>query len=104
MTTENNHQHNGGFFNGFVMGALIGALLVYLLGTRRGKKILDSLMDEGLDSVEGLEDALGEFMDKSDSQKKPSSTNGIQNEQQGEVETNKPYAKKRLFKGIPRKQ
>lgn len=38
---------NGRFSDGFLMGALAGGALVFLLGTKRGNKVLKLLMEEG---------------------------------------------------------
>ncbi|HSD98518.1 MAG TPA: hypothetical protein VLB73_02340 [Patescibacteria group bacterium] len=39
-------HHGGGFVNGFVLGLLVGAGIVFLLGTSKGKKILQMLLDQ----------------------------------------------------------
>ena len=38
---------NGRFSDGFLMGAVAGGALVFLLGTKRGNKVLKLLMEEG---------------------------------------------------------
>lgn len=49
---ENNHHHSGGGAgNGFLLGALIGAGAVLLFTTKRGKRILRQVSEEGLDSL-----------------------------------------------------
>jgi len=42
-------NHNSGkFTTGFLLGAMIGAAAVFLLGTKKGKKILKAITDEGI--------------------------------------------------------
>ena len=50
---ENNNSNNGGgkFLNGFLLGALIGGGLVFLLSTKKGKKIVKSFSENGLDNI-----------------------------------------------------
>ncbi len=44
-------SNNGRYFDGFLMGLLIGGAAVFLLGTKRGNKILKVLTEEGLDGL-----------------------------------------------------
>lgn len=50
-----NNNHGNKFFDGFLWGAIIGGGLVFLLGTKKGKKILKMITEEG---VEGLSEIL----------------------------------------------
>lgn len=66
--TESSGQ--GKFFNGFLLGLLVGAAVVFLLGTKKGKKLLKAISEEGIDNIsnileeaektEGLDEAEGE--------------------------------------------
>lgn len=97
---ENN---NGKFMSGFIWGAIIGGGLVFLLSTKKGKKILKMLSVEGLESVSKLlENNEEESIDEDDEEltekdsiggepiKKPVNGNG-----------HKPL--RRFFKGISKK-
>ena len=42
---------NNRFSDGFLLGALIGGAAVFLLGTKKGNKILKSITEEGLDGL-----------------------------------------------------
>lgn len=42
--------------NGLLIGLVLGAGLVFLLTTKRGKKILHALTDEGLESISSMDD------------------------------------------------
>ncbi|MCL5970463.1 MAG: hypothetical protein M1450_03115 [Patescibacteria group bacterium] len=57
--TNNNGSHCGGgnkFLTGLMWGAIIGGGLVFLLGTKKGKKIIKMLSEEGIE----LSELLGE--------------------------------------------
>ena len=58
-----NNNHGNKFFDGFLWGAIIGGGLVFLLGTKKGKKILKMIAEEG---AEGLSDILEAQMDEAD--------------------------------------
>ena len=49
-------KQSSGFMNGLLIGLVLGAGLVYLLTTKRGKKILHALTEEGLDSISNMDD------------------------------------------------
>lgn len=42
---------SGRFSDGFVLGALVGGAAIFLLGTKKGNKILKTITDEGLDGL-----------------------------------------------------
>lgn len=48
---SNNHSSNGSF-NAFLWGLIIGGGAVFLLGTKKGKKILKAISEEGLELSE----------------------------------------------------
>lgn len=56
----NNNGSRGGFFNGFVLGFILGAAVVFLLATKKGKKLFKIITEEGLDKVSDLEELLEE--------------------------------------------
>lgn len=57
----NNATHQGGgFFNGFMWGLFVGGLAVFLLGTKKGRKLLKLISEEGLEGLAELEDAVDE--------------------------------------------
>lgn len=57
MTNNNGSNGNGSkFLTGLMWGALIGGGLVFLLGTKKGKRIIKMLSEEGLE----LSELLGE--------------------------------------------
>lgn len=61
---DKHHEHNGGkFFNGLLFGALISAGAFYLLGTEKGKKILKTVTELGLEGITEVDDMVDEEMD-----------------------------------------
>lgn len=112
-----NERHSGGgFFNGFILGLLVGAGLVFLLGTNKGKKVLQMLLDQVEENS-----AISELLEIPDDEEEEMM--GIEAEEEEEpefekVEVEKPHVQapheeekphkvtakvKRFFKGAPKK-
>ncbi len=53
-------NNNGRFMDGLLFGALLGGAAVFLLGTKKGNRLLKILTEEGLDSLEELGRTLEE--------------------------------------------
>ena len=51
-------NNNGRFFDGFLLGALAGGAAIFLLGTKKGNKVLKVLSDGGF---EGLSEIFSDF-------------------------------------------
>lgn len=104
---ENN---NGGHMSAFLLGALIGAGVVFFLTTKRGKKILQAIKEEGLDGIEELSELLEEeetldTMQQEEAEKvqsKEKTTNGETTKNSSIVEHIKS-APRRFFRGVPKK-
>lgn len=60
----NNNGSRGGFFNGFLVGFILGAAVVFLLVTKKGKKLLKIITEEGLDKVSDIEEFLEEKLEE----------------------------------------
>mgnify|MGYP001558477152 FL=1 len=45
---------NNNFFSGFLLGLLVGAAVVFLLGTKKGKKLLKVISEDGVDNISNL--------------------------------------------------
>ena len=64
---NNHHDHGGsGFFNGFLLGAIIGAAVVFFLFTEKGKKLLNTILEEGSEGFGQLQDILDEEFEEED--------------------------------------
>lgn len=44
------------FFSGFLIGVLVGAAVVFLLGTKKGKKLLKAISEDGIEDIYNLLD------------------------------------------------
>lgn len=49
------HKGSNGFGNGLLVGIVLGALLVLLFTTKKGRRILRILSEDGFDKFKGLE-------------------------------------------------
>ncbi|MBP6881943.1 MAG: hypothetical protein KBC15_00120 [Candidatus Levybacteria bacterium] len=52
-------RQSGNGFNLFLFGVLIGALGTLLITTKKGRKILKVIMDEGVERFSKIEDVIG---------------------------------------------
>jgi uncharacterized protein YwgA len=117
---DSNSKNSGNnFLAGFVLGSLVGAGIVFLVGTKKGKKILKSLSEEGIENIsaflEKADKAVGvngfEEEDEEKTQRKGKSSQESDKSPLEErfddvkeeiISTVKPKAK-RFFRGISRK-
>ncbi|OGH44586.1 MAG: hypothetical protein A3J14_00625 [Candidatus Levybacteria bacterium RIFCSPLOWO2_02_FULL_37_18] len=59
MSNNNHDNHNSNAFgNGFLLGAILGGVGVFLFGTKKGKRLLKTLTEEGIEGISDLEDFL----------------------------------------------
>lgn len=65
-SNNNQNQTDGKFFNGFLLGALVGAFVVFLLGTKKGKKLLKAISEERIDNIANILDEAGKSVDNID--------------------------------------
>lgn len=63
MDNNNNNNSNNNFFGGFLLGVLIGAAVVFLLGTKKGKKLLKVISEDGVDKFSNLLDETSKSVD-----------------------------------------
>ena len=72
----NNNGSRGGFFNGFLVGFILGAAVIFCLFTKKGKKLLKTLTEEGLDKVSDIEELLEEKYEEPVKESPKTHTNG----------------------------
>ena len=108
---ENNATANPGqgskFVNGFLLGALIGAGVVFLLGTKKGKRLLKTISEEGLGNISNILEKAekleeideGEEVEKVIAQKKITQA---EDELEDQPEEMRPKVK-RFFRGISKR-
>ena len=54
MDSNSNNNSNNNFFSGFLLGLLVGAAVVFLLGTKKGKRIWKAISEEGVDNISNI--------------------------------------------------
>ncbi|MBI3070209.1 MAG: hypothetical protein HYY87_02795 [Candidatus Levybacteria bacterium] len=98
----NSNNSNGGFVNGFLWGAIIGASVVFLLGTKKGKRLLKTVTEEGLEGVSGLKELVEEY--SGDEEEEPEK--GLNGEKEEEKSFTQGFGRRarRFFKGIPKRR
>ncbi|MDP2585535.1 MAG: YtxH domain-containing protein [Candidatus Levybacteria bacterium] len=65
MENSNNKSGNN-FLSGFLLGVLIGGVVVFLLGTKKGKKILKAISEEGEGKISSIINKLENSVDLED--------------------------------------
>lgn len=58
MEKNNTSQQSGGFMNGFLLGIIVGGAVIFLFVTKKGRKLLKVLTEEGFDGISQLEQFL----------------------------------------------
>lgn len=113
---SNNQEKGGSFSHGFLLGVIIGGAVVFFLGTKKGRRLLGNITEEGLSGVADLEEFIGEDLEEPMAKQKSSSVdkqvgqenldeeskvpNGIHS---SEESRKSPVLHKRFFKGISRR-
>lgn len=98
---ENNNGNK--FLTGFLLGAIIGAGIVFFLGTKRGKKILKNLSEDGFDNIQELLENAGELEDEELPVPKEPAREMRYPVQMAETEVPKKPLVRRFFRGIHKK-
>ncbi len=95
---DNNNKSGNNFFSVFLLGVLVGAAVVFLLGTKKGKRLLKAISEEGAENISNIL----EKVDKSVNLDEVSETSEELNSQEEiSIEKTKPKAR-RFFRGISR--
>ncbi len=113
------NNKGGSFFAGFLWGIIIGAALVFFLGTKKGKRLLKVISEEGLelsellgaDEVEDLEEDVEYISPKKKAKKVVNVQEPIEEASEIVKKPNgngNPIKKiispaRRFFRGIPKK-
>lgn len=109
------HRSSGRFLDGFLVGLILGFGLALLITTKKGRKMLKMLTDEGLDSVSELKKRLDNIelaLDEDDQDEEyiveeveedAEIEDNVSDIKPSRIEVSQKTPKKRLFKGISRK-
>ncbi len=63
MDNNNSNKSENNFFSGFILGALVGAVVVFLLGTKKGKRLLKAISEEGVGNISNILDEASKVED-----------------------------------------
>lgn len=119
---EQKEKQGGGLSSGFLLGVVVGVIITLLLTTKRGKRILKLITEEGMSKLSNWEDlfhdAVEEYQTKPAEPKLPpvDLTSVEEQEDEETIESapveeepkivvkkeQQPKSIKRFFKGIPR--
>ena len=93
------------FLDGFLWGAIIGGGLVFLLATKKGKKILKMISEEGLELSEFLEEGFGNYDEDEGNEEEvsPSGQDSSNGQARQEPREAPKASVRRLFRGVRRK-
>ncbi|MBI2034651.1 MAG: YtxH domain-containing protein [Candidatus Levybacteria bacterium] len=111
MEKRNNNQAvpEGGGMNGFFPGLIIGAGLILLFTTKKGKRIVKTLTEEGLEDLAKFQDMIDAIQDediapeKKEETQVPKETNVIKEIPAETGEKPSKSTSRRFFKGIRKK-
>lgn len=115
----NNNCPKGNFLNGFLWGLIIGGGAVFLLKSKKGKKLVKTIIEEGLELSEFIEEEVEDFnsnqmMDQKTEKKENKDSNKenltdsikknvVEKFTNGEALTKITNSGRRFFKGIHRR-
>ena len=107
MDNNNNNNSGNNFFSGFLLGALVGAFVVFLLGTKKGKRLLKAISEEGAGNISNLLEEADRFadLDGIEDEKKEASADEMPKRREINIEktvVQKPVVR-RFFRGISRR-
>src|SRR3989344_1136804 len=105
----NDNKSGNNFFSGFLLGALVGGALVFLVGTKKGKRLLEVISEEGMENISNilekadksvnLDEVLEE--DEKSSLEEPSADKKLITREENPIVETKPKIR-RFFRGISR--
>lgn len=116
MEKKEQQRGIGGLSSGFLLGVVVGVIITLLLTTKRGKRIVKMITEEGMSKISHWEDLFTDIEDDQQAQSQEPKLSPVElneeaanlEELQGEKEEaslkKKEIAKtaKRFFRGIPR--
>lgn len=97
-----NNNNGNGFSTGFLLGAIIGGAVVFFLGTEKGKKLLKTITDEGLENISDLKDFVEDGLEEKVNETRPE-TSAVQNSTNGQNGESKKPSIRRFFRRVPKK-
>lgn len=104
------------FLDGFVLGAVIGSAAVFLLGTKKGREVLQIVKEEGRERLGSLEDMFSIYHEAMDDEEmdvdaesrkfseKTTDKKSNESKTMGEKEKPKSTLRRKLFKGLSKRK
>lgn len=83
----NNEKGNNYFWVGFFLGGLVGAFIIFLMGTKRGRKLACQLVEEAETYEEELEEKVAKLQKKGEAFLEEAK--GIKDKVSSEIESGK---------------
>lgn len=107
MDNNNNNPsagsgQDGKFFSGFLLGLLIGAAVVFLLATKKGKKFLKVISEEGIDNISNILEEANNSQDPHDEAVEKTEEVAPKREIAFKTKTIEKPKVRRFFRGISR--
>lgn len=102
---ENNNKSGNNFFSGFLLGALIGAAIALLFTTKKGKKILKAISEEGEGKISSILNKLEDSVDLEDESLEDAETEiAVPKREIAKkvIVQEKPKTGRRFFRGVSR--
>lgn len=93
---NNNNKSSNNSFGLFLLGVLVGAAVVFLLGTKKGKRILKAISEEGKGKLSNLLDKIENSVDLEPASAKTSEGQGMN------LEYVEPVSRKNIVEEKPR--
>ena len=104
LMDKHDHHHGGGFGNGFLIGFIIGAAVIFFLFTKRGKELLKTITEEGIEGVEEFKELLDSDVEEEEYDEAPEQKVEKVIAKTEEVVAPLKRSAKRFFRGVPRKR
>lgn len=99
---DNNTKSGNNFFSGFLLGALVGAAVVFLFATKKGKRILKAISEEGGGKLSNILDKIENSVDLGDESLEDEEIAVPKREIAKKVTIEERPKARRFFKGISR--
>lgn len=100
---ENNNNKAGNNSLGlFLLGVLVGAAVVFLLGTKKGKRILKAISEEGEGKISNLLDKIENSVDLEDESLEDEKVAAPKREITKKITVEEKPKVRRFFRGISR--
>ena len=101
---KHDHHHGGGFGNGFLIGFIVGAAVIFFLFTKRGKELLKTITEEGIEGVEEFKELLDVDVAEEEYEEEPKEKVERVIAKTEEVVAPLKKTAKRFFRGVPKRR